>query len=56
MGLGWDAMKNKGVFDSREQTIDLDASALLFDAACHLMDQVWFGHLKSNDGSVQPHR
>ena len=53
MGLGWDAMKNKGVFDSREQTIDLDASALLFDAAGHLMDQVWFGHLKSNDGSVQ---
>jgi tellurium resistance protein TerZ len=53
MGLGWDAMKNKGVFDSREQTIDLDASALLFDAGGHLMDQVWFGHLKSNDGSVQ---
>src|ERR1700681_3449835 len=53
MGLGWDAMKNKGVFDSREQTIDLDASALLSDAGGQLMDQVWCGHLKSNDGSVQ---
>jgi tellurium resistance protein TerZ len=41
------------VFDSREQTIDLDASALLFDAGGHLVDQVWFRHLKSNDGSVK---
>ena len=32
MGLGWDAMKKKGLFGSRSQSIDLDASALLFDA------------------------
>ena len=52
MGLGWDAMKKKGLFGSRNQTIDLDASALLFDANRRLVDQVWFGHLTSNDGSV----
>jgi hypothetical protein len=40
-------MKKKGMFGSREQTIDLDASALLFDAGGRLVDQVWFRQLKS---------
>jgi tellurium resistance protein TerZ len=53
MGLGWDAMKKKGMFGSRSQSIDLDASALLFDASGKLVDQVWFSQLKSKDGSVQ---
>jgi tellurium resistance protein TerZ len=52
MGLGWDAAKKKGLFGSRRQTIDLDASALLFDAAGSLVDQVWFRQLNSRDGSV----
>lgn len=53
MGLGWDAMRKKGLFGSRSQSIDLDASALLFDAAGNLVDQVWFQQLTSKDGSVQ---
>jgi tellurium resistance protein TerZ len=53
MGLGWDAMKKKGFFGSKSQTIDLDASALLFDAGGHLVDQVWFNQLTSDDGSVR---
>ncbi|HEX4727121.1 MAG TPA: TerD family protein [Jatrophihabitans sp.] len=52
MGLGWDAAKKKGLFGSRRQSIDLDASALLFDAAGSLVDQVWFRQLNSRDGSV----
>jgi tellurium resistance protein TerZ len=53
MGLGWDAMKKKGMFGrEKEQSIDLDASALLFDGAGQLVDQVWFQQLKSKDGSV----
>ncbi len=52
MGLGWDAAKKHGLFGSRSQTIDLDASALLFDAG-KLVDQVWFQQLVSTDGSVQ---
>lgn len=32
MGLGWDAMKKKGLFGGwKEQAIDLDASCLVFD-------------------------
>ncbi len=53
MGLGWDAVKKKGLFGSRSQSIDLDASALLFDPAGNLVDQVWFRQLRSQDGSVQ---
>lgn len=52
MGLGWDAMRKKGLFGSRAQSIDLDASALLFDASGTLVDQVWFQQLRSKDGSV----
>jgi tellurium resistance protein TerZ len=52
MGLGWDAMRKRGLFGSRAQSIDLDASALLFDAAGTLVDQVWFQQLTSKDGSV----
>lgn len=53
MGLGWDAVKKKGFFGSRSQTIDLDASVLLFDASGGVVDQVWFQQLRSKDGSVQ---
>ena len=54
MGLGWDAVKKKGLFGGKKsQTIDLDASCLLFDGAGTLVDQVWFGQLTSKDGSIQ---
>ncbi len=54
MGLGWDAVKKKGFFGgTKSQSIDLDASALLFDASGGLVDQVWFQQLRSKDGAVQ---
>jgi tellurium resistance protein TerZ len=54
MGLGWDAVKKKGFFGgAKSQSIDLDASALLFDASGQLVDQVWFQQLRSKDGTVQ---
>jgi tellurium resistance protein TerZ len=54
MGLGWDAVKKKGLFGgTRSQTIDLDASCLLFDGAGNLIDSVWFQQLRSKDGSIQ---
>ena len=53
MGLGWDAVKKRGLFGSRAQSIDLDASCLLFNSAGVLVDQVWFNQLTSADGSVQ---
>lgn len=53
MGLGWDAVKKRGLFGSKSQSIDLDASALLFDGAGTLVDAVWFRQLRSQDGSVR---
>lgn len=53
MGLGWDAVKKRGFFGGmKDQAIDLDASAVLYDAAGTVIDQVWFKQLKSQDGSV----
>jgi tellurium resistance protein TerZ len=52
MGLAWDAAKKRGLFGARSQSIDLDASALLFDATGVLVDQVWFKQLNSLDGAV----
>lgn len=54
MGLGWDAVKKKGLFGkAKEQDIDLDASCLLFGANGQLVDSVWFRQLTSKDGSVR---
>jgi tellurium resistance protein TerZ len=54
MGLGWDAIKKKGMFGGmKSQSIDLDASCLVFDANGQLVDQVWFQQLRSVDGSIQ---
>jgi len=53
MGLGWDAVKKRGLFGGmKSQSIDLDASCLLFDSQGKLVDQVWFQQLRSKDGSV----
>jgi tellurium resistance protein TerZ len=50
MGLGWDATKKR--FSLSSGSIDLDASAILFDASRREVDSVWFSHLRSNDGSL----
>jgi tellurium resistance protein TerZ len=53
MGLGWDAAAKKGMFGKvRSQSIDLDASCLLFDGQRNLLDAVWFRQLDSKDGAV----
>jgi len=52
MGLGWDAVTKKGFFGSRQQDIDLDASAVVF-ADGRITDVVYFGQLTSQDGSVR---
>jgi tellurium resistance protein TerZ len=54
MGLGWDALKPKGLLGmfSAGGAIDLDASCVLFDEAGQIVDTVWFRQLKSSDGSI----
>ena len=54
MGLGWDAIKSKGLFGfgSKSESVDLDASCLMFDESNKVVDTVWFRQLKSKDGSI----
>lgn len=52
MGLGWDPLKQRGVFGSRSSNIDLDASAVLFGGT-ELIDICYFRQLKSKDGSIR---
>ena len=55
MGLGWDVARKKGLFGfgGGNQSIDLDASCFMFDDNNRPVDLVYFGHLRSNDGSIQ---
>src|SRR5688500_14347995 len=53
MGLGWDAVKKRGLFGSRSQSIDLAASATLVDGNGNLVDAFWLRHLRSTVGAVQ---
>jgi tellurium resistance protein TerZ len=54
MGLGWDAIKTKGLFGfgSKTESVDLDASCVMFDDNNRPVDFVWFRQLKSRDGSI----
>jgi tellurium resistance protein TerZ len=60
MGLGWDVAKKKptsiigAIFGGGQpDSIDLDASCILFDADKQIVDAVWFRQLQSKDGSIQ---
>ncbi len=55
MGLGWDAKKAGGFFGmfQSEQSIDLDASCIMFDDGGNPVDAIWFNQLKSKDGSIR---
>ncbi len=59
MGLGWDPVKKKsgGFFGKLlggggDDSIDLDASVIMFDQAKNPVDIVFFGQQRSKDGSI----
>jgi len=53
MGLGWDAMKKKGMFGGlKEVSVDLDASAILLDSNRQVLEVVYYGNLRSKDSSL----
>jgi tellurium resistance protein TerZ len=54
MGLGWDAIKKGGFFGfgAKTESVDRDASCVMFDESNRPVDVVWFRQLKSRDGSI----
>jgi tellurium resistance protein TerZ len=56
LGLGWDGVApvKRGFFGrSSAPDIDLDASAIFFDATGKVLDTIWFQQLASKDGSAR---
>lgn len=61
MGVGWDMAQTKkgglfgGIFggSSGSDSIDLDASCIMFNDQKQLVDVVFFGQLSSKDGSIR---
>ncbi|HEB79217.1 MAG TPA: TerD family protein [Rhodospirillales bacterium] len=54
VGLGWGKKRKKAFFGRiKEIGVDLDASCVLYDGDKAVIDTVWFGNLRSSDGSVQ---
>ncbi|WP_378735024.1 TerD family protein [Nocardia brasiliensis] len=52
MGLGWDPVKNRGMFGNRTVDVDLDASVVMF-ADTNPVDVAYYGQLTSKDGSIR---
>ncbi len=55
VGINWGAIEKKSFFGfgSSKEAVDLDASCALFDEQKRLVEVVYFGNLKSKDGSVR---
>lgn len=53
VGINWGAIEKKGFFgNTKKEAVDLDASCALYDDNKNLIDIVYFGQLKSKDGSI----
>ena len=54
VGVNWGAIVKKRWFGGTSTVaVDLDASCGEFDANGNLIDTVYFGHLRSNDGAIR---
>ncbi|WP_126971940.1 TerD family protein [Gynurincola endophyticus] len=54
VGVNWGAIEKKSLFGSvSKESVDLDASCILFDASGHVLDVVYFGKLISSDGAIR---
>jgi tellurium resistance protein TerZ len=53
VGINWGAIEKKGFFgNTKKEAVDLDASCALYDDNKNLIDIIYFGQLKSKDGSI----
>lgn len=55
VGINWGAIEKKGLFgfSKSKEAVDLDASCALFNDSKQLADVIYFGNLRSADGSVK---
>ncbi|MBE9585565.1 tellurium resistance TerZ family protein [Mucilaginibacter sp. JRF] len=53
VGINWGAIEKKGFFGTKKEAVDLDASCALYDENKQLQEVIYFGNLKSKNGSVK---
>ncbi|MDQ0640361.1 tellurium resistance protein TerZ [Pedobacter sp. W3I1] len=55
VGINWGAIEKKGLFGfgSSKEAVDLDGSCALYNESKQLLEVVYFGNLKSKNGSVK---
>jgi tellurium resistance protein TerZ len=52
VGVNWGAIDKKGFFGTKKVAVDLDASVCMFNDQKKCLDVIYFGQLKSKDGSI----
>jgi tellurium resistance protein TerZ len=55
VGINWGAIEKKSLFglSKSKEAVDLDASCALFSDTKQMIDVVYFGNLRSKDGSIK---
>jgi len=53
VGINWGAIVKKGLFGSKKEAVDLDASCAVYDDKKNLIDSVNFKKLQSNDKAIK---
>ncbi|NML40221.1 TerD family protein [Chitinophaga sp. G-6-1-13] len=55
VGINWGAIEKKGLFgmSKSKEAVDLDGSCALFNEQKQLQEVVYFGNLRSQDGSIR---
>jgi tellurium resistance protein TerZ len=54
VGVNWGAIEKKGFFGGRKiEAVDLDASCATFDDNNNALEVIYFGNLKSKNGSIR---
>jgi tellurium resistance protein TerZ len=53
VGINWGAIEKKGLFGTKKEAVDLDASCAIYDDNKNKIDSINFRKLNSNDGSIK---
>jgi len=53
VGINWGAIEKKGLFSTKKEAVDLDASCALYNENKQLVDVIYFRNLRSKDGAIR---
>lgn len=53
VGINWGAIEKKGLFKTTKEAVDLDGSCALYNEAKQMEEVIYYGNLKSANGSVK---